>query len=68
MSNLLLVKPEKLDKIQKPIDEAKYFQWKETLDLDIEHHFNFKNISLPGLYGMRLLQRLKTTDPFIVVK
>ena len=31
MSNLLLVKPEKLDKIQKPIDEAKYFQWKETL-------------------------------------
>ena len=31
MSNLLLVKPEKLDKVQKPIDEAKYFQWKETL-------------------------------------
>ena len=31
MSNLLLVKPEKLDKIQKPIDESKYFQWKETL-------------------------------------
>ena len=31
MSYLLLVKPEKLDKIQKPIDEAKYFQWKETL-------------------------------------
>ena len=31
MSNLLLVKPEKLDKIQKPIDEAKYFQWNETL-------------------------------------
>ena len=31
MSNLILVKPEKLDKIQKPIDEAKYFQWKETL-------------------------------------
>ena len=36
MSNLLLVKPEKLDKIQKPIDEAKYFQWKETL-LDCAH-------------------------------
>ena len=31
MSNLILVKPEKLDKIQKPIDEAKYFQWKETV-------------------------------------
>ena len=31
MSNLLLVKPEKLDKIQKPITEAKYFQWNETL-------------------------------------
>ena len=31
MSNLLLVKPEKLDKVQKPIDESKYFQWKETL-------------------------------------
>lgn len=27
----MLVKPEKLDKIQKPIDEAKYFQWKETV-------------------------------------
>ena len=27
----MLVKPEKLDKILKPIDEAKYFQWKETL-------------------------------------
>ena len=25
------VKPEKLDKIAKPIDESKYFQWKETL-------------------------------------
>ena len=31
MSNFLLVKPERLDKVQKPIDEAKYFQWKETL-------------------------------------
>ena len=31
MSNLILVKPEKLDKIQKPINEAKYFQWKETV-------------------------------------
>ena len=26
-----LVRPEKLDKVQKPIDESKYFQWKETL-------------------------------------
>ena len=31
MSEIMLVKPEKLDKVQKPIDEAKYFQWKETL-------------------------------------
>ena len=31
MSNPLLVRPEKLDKIQKPIDESKYFQWKETV-------------------------------------
>ena len=30
-SNPLLVRPEKLDKVQKPIDESKYFQWKETL-------------------------------------
>ena len=36
MSNLLLVKPYKLDKIQKPMDDAKYFQWKETL-LDCAH-------------------------------
>ena len=25
------VKPEKMDKIQKPMDENKFFQWKETL-------------------------------------
>ena len=31
MSNPLLVRPEKLDKIQKPIDESKYFQWHETV-------------------------------------
>ena len=37
MSNPLLVRPEKLDKIQKPIDESKYFQWKETV-LDCASH------------------------------
>ena len=31
MSNQLLVRPEKLDKIQKPVDESKYFQWRETV-------------------------------------
>ena len=31
MSILLLVKPEKLNKLQKPITEAKYFQWNKTL-------------------------------------
>ena len=31
MSNPLLVRPEKLDKVQKPVDESKYFQWRETV-------------------------------------
>ena len=31
MRNQLLVRPEKLDKVQKPIDKSKYFRWRETI-------------------------------------